>query len=289
MRRASMLTDFEHKGLRISITVREVHEVHPHEDVISDYVSKLSQEIRRERYQKDPVIIDRNSNVALDGMHRIAALRQLEAKRIIVCEIDYKDPAVLLRRWLRYLPVLTDQVLQELAQELRLDRRDRSSGLEAVDKHLSPLALLRNTDAYVSRLTFTDLLGVYELVRIFDRCIQSHHLRYDSLPEELAFEKSLHGGATLYVPALRKEDIVSIVSKGALLPAKTTRHVMPIRPMGIFFPLKHLTSPDGASALAQLENILSSSEPKVIPAGTFYEERFYEEPLLIIRQGPWSQ
>jgi hypothetical protein len=84
------------------------------------------------------------------------------------------------------------------------------------------------------------------------------------------------------MPALKKKDILDIVSKGRLLPVKTTRHVIPIRPMGVCFPLEHLGFTNRDRALELLDRILRDSKPRVVPARSHYEERFYEEALLII-------
>jgi hypothetical protein len=50
---------------------------------------------------KSPVIVDRESLVVLDGMHRVEALRNLGCRFMCVCLVDYMSPGIRVDRWFR--------------------------------------------------------------------------------------------------------------------------------------------------------------------------------------------
>ena len=74
-------------------------------------------------------------------MHRIAALKALEVKRIMVAKVDYADERIKVYRWLRAVKNYSLNMIDELKVALNL--RKAGSQLEAmqlVDQEKYPLA-----------------------------------------------------------------------------------------------------------------------------------------------------
>ena len=57
-------------------------------------MSKLIREIRKDGFLKNPIIVDRNTKVILDGHHRFNALRRMNCKKIMVCFVDYNSDKI---------------------------------------------------------------------------------------------------------------------------------------------------------------------------------------------------
>ena len=72
------------RGLEISsstlsfrLSLVELEKLKPHEEVIEKVVQALSEEIRDTRVVHDPLMVDQDDYVILDGMHRYNSLKQL--------------------------------------------------------------------------------------------------------------------------------------------------------------------------------------------------------------------
>ncbi|MCD6381125.1 MAG: ParB N-terminal domain-containing protein, partial [Candidatus Odinarchaeota archaeon] len=111
------------------IGVLSIEDVFPHEEVIEDSLKKLISSIRRSKVLLHPIIVDEDSGVILDGMHRYYAFKEMEFDYIGACLIDYKSPYVAVRNWYRSLS------LQHTVDRLSsmISRSFKSFELEEVD------------------------------------------------------------------------------------------------------------------------------------------------------------
>jgi len=82
-----------------SFELVETERLKVHEKVVPGQVRRLTRELRSTGVVSDPILVDRESLVILNGHHRYAALRALGAKRIPTWMVDYDDPSVRLGRW----------------------------------------------------------------------------------------------------------------------------------------------------------------------------------------------
>ena len=76
----------------VEVDLRPIGSVLPHEETITDLSSRLSDQIRADGFQRDPIIVDRENHVVLDGMHRLRALKELGARHILCHLVDYSSP-----------------------------------------------------------------------------------------------------------------------------------------------------------------------------------------------------
>lgn len=82
-----------------------------HERVDERTVEALERELSEEGVVRDPIWVDRETGVILNGHHRFRALIALGARRIPAWLIDYDDETVLLDRWSEGPPVTKVEVL----------------------------------------------------------------------------------------------------------------------------------------------------------------------------------
>ncbi|MEM2911009.1 MAG: ParB N-terminal domain-containing protein [Candidatus Bathyarchaeia archaeon] len=65
-----------------------------HEKVDEQRLANLIAEIESDGVLKKPIVVDVNTNVVLDGHHRIKALQTLGCSKIPVVLVDYKSPKI---------------------------------------------------------------------------------------------------------------------------------------------------------------------------------------------------
>ncbi len=107
--------------MKQTIIFADIHKLIAHERVDRGRFIEVRRLLRKEGVVRRPVIVDRRSHVILDGHHRVRALRELGAKRVPVCYVQYQSAVV--RVYLRkkeLLMRLLKQAVLEMARSGRL-------------------------------------------------------------------------------------------------------------------------------------------------------------------------
>jgi len=79
---------------RSSVRIVEISLLRGHERLDTQRLDNLKAEIKSDGILKRPIAVDMNTNVVLDGHHRIGALRLLGCSKIPVLFVDYKSPKI---------------------------------------------------------------------------------------------------------------------------------------------------------------------------------------------------
>ncbi len=217
-----------------------------HEGVVEDWTIKLSNNIDHDGLMKNPIIVTRYKSqyIALDGMHRLTALKALGCRDIVVYEVDYADPGVGLFGWdaliLDQFPVLDLLQRYTLDESLELIRhRDFSAARERIKGHISCLALLtRKGDIYELKMPDgqenLDLL--IRILKDFEQDLDRKDLRIFYVADEqseLTFKQHKKAFALFKRPFFTKDEVITRTVEGKMLPRKSTRHLFPLRPLRI--------------------------------------------------------
>ena len=83
-----------------------------HEEIDEAKVEELLRELGRTKRFLEPIWVARESNVILNGHHRVEALRRLGAHRVPAWVVDYHSPAVKLDRWEPGPPIEKEEVVR---------------------------------------------------------------------------------------------------------------------------------------------------------------------------------
>lgn len=253
----------------MKITVVEVSSLTPHEEVIPEHLERLKREFSRSTYQRNPVIADEATGVILDGTHRWAAMRDLGYEWIATCLVDYQSPLVTLDSWARYYgpaKLSVSVLLPELeVKEVKWSEVRDADLLVVLERPLRVLYgsledLLRRLRAIDGRLS--SLLGRPTYIG------RSRALR--SKPE----------GVLVTLPKLSKDDVTAAAKRGQLLLPKSTRHVIPARPMGVDVPLPLLRRPN--LDLELVEEYVKHSEPLILKPPVILDREYQEELLYFV-------
>jgi hypothetical protein len=271
----------KHRDITLVLSVEPIEEVLPHEHVIADVLRAIQDSLKRSGAQLDPVIIDEKTGVALDGMHRVEALRQLGASKILVCRVDYDSAAIKLGRWLRAFEGSSNPLLEDLKVRLDLTRVSRAEALSEVEGRRTPVALFAAGMSFKSLMPFVSVRESIELVKVFDETAHQSGIRPRIVTEAEAESLIDAGAFVLFPPSPSKVDVVESGLSRRLLPPKSTRHLIPARPVGVSFPLKWLLDSDMAveEANRRLASLVAESRIVTMRPGSEYMGRVYEEPL----------
>lgn len=106
-----------HLLMKNTITMVDVHKLISHERVNHGRLIEVRTLVRNQGVLYEPVIVDRESNVILDGHHRVQVLRELGVKRVPVCYVNYRSPSV--RVYFRRKKLLMDFIKRVVIEEAK--------------------------------------------------------------------------------------------------------------------------------------------------------------------------
>jgi len=275
-----------HPNIRLEIKLEEVEKLHIHEEVIPDILHKLTQEIRADGYFKHPVIVDSKTLVVLDGMHRVAAAENLGCHFIPVCLVEYENPNILVGCWCRVINHSSN--LEKLVNSVRelgftVEKCQRDTAYKLVNELKAVTSILSRSKSFVVYGFQKNIKEIYDAIKQIEFKLRSrgYSIGYDTESDaqnKVFSEKAL---ATLIVPNVSKKDVVTVALSGEVFAHKTTRHVIPVRPLFVNVPLEWLCDKLSLKkANEALIKHLSKKRVKRLPPGQVLDRR-YEEELYI--------
>jgi hypothetical protein len=272
-----------HEKLDLHIYLSSMNNLLLHEETIPDRVTELKHEFLCDEVVKDPVVIDGDSYVVLDGMHRVAALRELECTCLPVCAVDYLNPSIRVGAWYRSIPGTSspDQLKLTLsASGIRFERFpfDISNIIE------NPALAIFFANRECLKLLSNDL-RVFETLRIAEQCLRQLGLTVKFETESDALQDLINKKteAIVTLPKIDKATVRRAGLTGRLLPHKVTRHVIPARPLGVNVPLKILRDRNTPlmESNQRFVSMLQTRGMTRSPSGTIIGGRRYEEETYI--------
>jgi hypothetical protein len=274
------------------IKIVALNKILVHERVMSRAVHNLCKFLEEAGIQKNPIVVHKVKNryIVLDGMHRVEAFRSMWYRDIMVYEVDYFNEEIKLAGWdgVIFGKMNYGEMLQELftrtwavrkegrrvnLQKLVKDKkvlfglRDRSGQYAVTLKKQRPENLPHNQylDAAVS--------AVQRIENYLD--IKNRKIQY--VPETASDPsfQTLRADALLYRPVYTKADIIHRTLTGKVFPRKSTRHIIPSRPLRVdinLIILKEKMDLKAKNKLLQSHLLWCFQEGRV---------RYYPEPVYI--------
>ncbi len=271
--------DINSSTISFRITFIDLDDLKPHEEVIEQAVRQLVKAIREENEVRDPLIVDKQSLVILDGMHRYNALKKLGCQRAPVCLVDYDDERIGVGAWSRCFNVTNPDVLAAEALGALNQKYEREViGTGKID--------LTNS-AIITRLSRFQLKGEMnrlsksQLAVKIEKYISGQGFKCEYVAEDTIAQLTSKANLVIPVPVFSKTEIRETATSGRLLPHKVTRHIIPSRPLRLDVPLDLLVSGSSEVANEKLEQLLSSRRVNLKPPGSVVDGRRYQEELLI--------
>ncbi len=218
------------------IALIELDKLHDHEQIKQERLSDLIEEVKKDKEVKSPIIIDKYSNVVLDGHHRFYALKALGCKYAPAHVIDYYDPHIKVERW--YPVIKTRAEVKAVFKELEkggyyIDQVENEDVLKVViDLGQACLGLIVENEHEEYFLAYKQYCNFAETMELVKRAIEIEGRRkeLDHVGDEkelISMLKRKAAKMAIITPQITKEKVVETGSTGNPMPPKSTRHVMP--------------------------------------------------------------
>lgn len=267
--------------LRLDIALVETKDLLLHEETIPEALKLLEERIEDDDMLRSPVIVDRESLVVLDGMHRVKALLNLGCRFTCVCMVDYHSPEILVDRWCRVVPMNLRLVdFLEVIKGLGL----RVFSLETKGEDNGILILIRNKELAMST-SKPGVKNAFKAVADLELMLRESGVDVGHETERDAREKMERGevGVIICPPRIDKSQILEMARRGDVFSFKATRHVVPARPVGVDVPLSLLRDEELTleEANQRLKELLEGRALRRVSPGSLREGRRYEEELYV--------
>lgn len=277
-----------HPDVKLEIKLEEVEKLHIHEEIIPDILRKLTEEIKADGCFKHPVIVDLETLVVLDGMHRVAAIKNLGCRLIPVCLVEYENPNIRVGCWCRVINHSSNlEKLVSAVKELgfTVEECQRETARKLVNERKAVTSILSRSKCFAVYGPQKTIKEIYDAIKQIELKLQTkgYSIGYDT--DSDAQDKVSSGKALsmLMVPKVSKRDVVSVALRGEVFAHKTTRHVIPVRPLFVDVPLEWLRgSLSLKKANEALIKHLSKREITRLPPGQVLDRR-YEEELYVFK------
>jgi hypothetical protein len=272
-----------HEKLDLHIYLSSTNSLLLHEETIPGRVAELKREFLRDGVVRDPVVVDADSCVVLDGMHRVVALRDLNCGCIPVCAVDYLNPSIKVGAWFRSISGVRNPDEVKLALSA-LGLRFETFPFDISNITENPtLAML-----FAHRVCFklkADSMQVFEILKIAEQCLRKLGLtvKFEAETDALQNLVNMKTEIVMTLPKIDKASVRRAGLTGRLLPHKVTRHIIPARPLGVDVPLITLTDRN-ISLTDSNQRLVSSLGTRGIthrPSGAVIRGRRYEEETFI--------
>ncbi len=264
-----------------------------HEEYDEGRAARLAAKIKEDGILKDPPIAARLPDVSqlieLDGTNRLVALRQMGLDCALVQVVDYLDPALRLSAWYH---IVHSFVLDDLMAAVQ--RIDGITLEHTTREQADTLLAQRSIIAYLS--PSSDPAAAYAIVCIADLTKQAHvlnqmvHLyKYPGggpvrrISSEEGASWPQHGpvgegqaeGIMVAFPTYTPHEVAEMALSSHLLPSGVTRHLLPVRALGVNLPLDVLTA---AYSMDERNALLERLVAERARAGRV---RLYHEPTFV--------
>ena len=278
-----------HEKLSLHLKIVDVNSLFLHEETIPEMLEKLAAEIRMDEALRHPVIVDKESFVVLDGMHRVAALKLLSCRRIPACLVNYKSPSISVGAWYRTITSANNYSIDKMLEEMsslgfNIERVDLEPGYK-IGKNDIVAAVKTRENTYLICHSFGNLKEAYDYIKLIENRLKQLNFKVNYDTEADSFKKLKEGivDAILLTPKLSKDEIVKTALSGEVFAHKATRHIIPARPLYVNVPLGLLTSENLSleQVNEEFRKMLMKKKLKMIPAGSFIENRRYEEDVYL--------
>lgn len=270
-----------HPWLKLEIKLEEIKKLYIHEEIIPSIVKWLSREINR-GICRNPVIVDKETLVVLDGMHRVAALQHLGCKLIPVCLVNYNNSSIRVESWFR-----TIENGQKTGENVRKDLKKSGYSLQEIannelkrkmcDREIT-IGIVTSKKCYYIPGKIASIKEIYEIIKQLEMNLRSigYNISYETESDALNKVKSGKALAAIIAPRITKRNVITTALSGEVFVHKSTRHVIPARPLFVNVPKEWLNM-DSKEANKLLLEHLSKKKLRRLQVGQTLDRRYKEE------------
>jgi len=281
------------ESLRLELEIFPVASLFAHERLLASVADRLSLEFRSAAYLENPVIVDQN-HIVLDGNHRVHVFKRLQFKHIAVCRIDYMHKEARLRYWFRLLAnVKSIDRLKKISEEFRgrFEYVKDKAALERIMAENFACCGIQHGEVFgvlvFDQEAVEDAVSAYDLLENLQARLVEEGIVVEYIPCQYAHKGEFCRCLTdehviLWTPQITKEMVVQAAKQERLFAPKTTRHLIPARPLHINVPIAWLREEVALGAINdRFMAHLRAKELRRLAPGQVISGRYYEEELFV--------
>ena len=265
----------------ILLTLKRISELNPHEETVPTDLHGIVSTLERDPVLRHPIIADSATGAVLDGTHRLAALSKLGCYTIPTAVIDYQNPLVRVDRWYR---VITGENLNDFMK--RPEEKPSqlfSSASEADQSLLSRLSYATLCDqkwCFAFGSNESTALKACQSAFQIEEIARNNHLKI-AYTDTADLKNLLKNGFLMSTIRVEKSEVIESCVNHTLSPPKSTRHLIPSRPLGLAVPLDLLKSKNHAEAESAFVKHIGSKHIRRLPEGAKVGSRRYLEEVFL--------
>jgi hypothetical protein len=281
------------KRLTLEIGIVPVAVLLQHEQIIPHKADRLTYEFKNLAHLQNPVIVDEN-HVVLDGNHRTHVFKALNFRYIPVCKIDYLNDNTKLRCWFRLLGNIPNIATIKRTFESSGCRihpvSDKSALMETLEANTNACGI-QGSDGFhfieFPECLAQDAVAAYDLLQQIQQQLLSLEISLDYIPCNTVHKEKFRQNLTtseavIWTPRLTKKTVIASAKEKKIFAPKTTRHVIPARPLNVNVPGYWLKENISQKEINQrFENFLQEKQVRRFGPGQVIDGRYYEEELFV--------
>lgn len=275
----------ESDTLTLDIAIADINSLHLHEMTIPEATEQLASRVKKDGCVRDPVIVDRDSFVVLDGMHRVTAAKTLGCIRMPVCLVDYDDPSICIDTWYRtfqgkstiQFPVIVNRAGYSVSPT-NIERAEDDVEKKKAVGFFADHALC----ALIERNSSPNIYESYQAISLIETEAKGEgmRIRYETAGDARAGLQSKRLDAIVGPRKISKADVRTYGIRNDPFPHKATRHLIPARPLMVNVTLELLQ--DSSLSLENLNQTLVNdlrrrTLTRISPGSVIHDRRYDEE------------
>ncbi len=198
-----------------------------HEEIIPFNFQRLRESMLNMGRLVDPIIVDKDNYIVIDGNHRKAVLDSIKCPNAACQLIDYQNEDIGIGSWFPVSKTLTPDAISGFKPEAV----DFEAGVAAIEKMEGTFLYVKKLngkkECYLYNSNERKVEGVIGQQRKFLKAIESKDVQY--VADDKVEEYMDRGYNAFYRRLYTKEEIVAEALAGRRMPPKSTRHTIPER------------------------------------------------------------
>ena len=265
----------------ILLTLKRIDELKPHEETVPADLRGIVATLKRDPILRHPIIADAATGAVLDGTHRLAALSQLGCCTIPTALIDYENSLIKVDRWFR---LITGENLTDFMKRTKKTPTRMAASVSEAGRTLLSRSSYASLCSMRGCFTFTSngpnaLEAFQNSFRIEEIARKSQlKIAYTDTDDLKQLPENSFMMSTILV---EKREVIESCINHELFPPKSTRHLIPSRPLGLEVPIVWLKSKDYAEAESEFVRHVRSKHVRRLPEGSNVGSRRYLEEVFL--------
>jgi len=210
------------------LEIREVKKLLAHEQTISPNLKRLKEAMLNIGQIVDPIIVDRKTNLVLDGNHRLKVLEIIECPYSVCQMVDYASDEIKVGTWFPTTKFPPEDIFK--LDSIKHEEVDYKEGREAIANLKAPFMVSTKDKHFLLNP------GKYKLMEMVEE--QNYILSLlekkaafdiDYIAEEEMQRHTDNERSVLVRRSYTKPEIIKAAQNHSPFPPKSTRHLIPGR------------------------------------------------------------